>query len=717
MHKISQIPPSTMHKISLLDILATLARDAHIAEKDPMRFSILLLLTAFCAHAAVTAPPLPDAKPGKVQGLTLTIEAGGKSDTRGARLVALHVAAGQPVSPFLPPGPFAARWEGEITSPLRAEYTFAADVRGAFKLTVNGTLVLEGGGDSTVQTMNKLIQLSKGGNKFVAEFASDNTEEASILLKWWAKDFPAEPVPPTSFQHDPSAKPLREGERVREGRMLFAQMRCSQCHDGTGMLPEKGSGMAELAQSAPMLGAYGEKFRENFLAHWINDPHAIRPGSLMPRVFADGPKDQVDQRAADLAAYFASLGKGDDTAPAAENAPLGGALFANFGCIACHTTPDFEGDDEHKRVPLGHVKAKWYPKALREFLKDPAKEFPHSRMPNFRLTDEEAERLTSYLLENAKREFPAAPKGDAAKGAQSLVSAGCISCHAGAPAMGTPKLAETLAGGWSKGCMAPDSAARGKAPDFAFTPGQRGALLAFAAAGFDSLKRDVPAEYAARAVSNLRCTACHSHDGQQSVWSQLEGDMMALQSGAPNSDEVEGAPRPTTALPALTWLGEKLHPAWMEPFIAGKPADKPRTWIIARMPGFGTWAGGLGQGLAQQHGLPPADPPVKVDPERVKIGEKLVGEGGGFNCTQCHAIGARQATAVFEAPGPNLFHTRARIRADFFARWVLAPLRVDPETKMPKFADDEGRTPLGDVLEGKAADQFDAIWQYLHTLK
>jgi hypothetical protein len=78
---------------------------------------------------------------------------------------------GQPVSPFLPAGPFTAKWEGDILSELRGEYTFAADVRGAFKLTLNGTLILEGAGDSTAQTMNKTVQLSKGPNKLVAEFA------------------------------------------------------------------------------------------------------------------------------------------------------------------------------------------------------------------------------------------------------------------------------------------------------------------------------------------------------------------------------------------------------------------------------------------------------------------------------------------------------------------------------------------------------------------
>jgi mono/diheme cytochrome c family protein len=686
----------------------------------PSRFLHLLLpilLATSPAFAAVTAPALVDAPAKNEPGLILTLSSGGKSDTRAARLVSLYAPAGKPVSPFLPPGAFTAKWEGEILSTLRAEYTFAADVKGTFKLTLNGQLILEGAGDSTAQSINKTVQLNKGGNKLIAEFSNDATSDGMVQLKWWAKDFPTEPVPPSVFQRNSSDKALREGARVREGRLLFAQLRCSVCHDATGVVPPRGEGMPELAQTAPIFGEFGSKFNENFLAHWINDPHSIRPGSLMPRIFTEGMPDKVDQRAADLAAYFASLGQKDDTAPAAENAPLGGALFANFGCISCHTTPDFEGDDEHKRIPLGHVKAKWQPKALREFLKDPTKDYPHIRMPNFRLTDEEAERITSYLIENAKREFPQAPKGDAAKGGALLVSAGCISCHAGAPMMGVTKLADTLSRDWSKGCMASEAKDRGKAPDFHLTKEQRDSLLAFAANGIDSLKQDVPIEFAERQMKNLRCTSCHSRDGQQSIWSQLEREMVVLQSAAPNSDAVEHAPVASTAIPALTWLGEKLQPAWMEQFIAGQVSYKPRPWIIGRMPGFSAWAKGLGEGLALEHGFPIIPAPVKVDPERAKIGEQLIGENGGFNCVQCHNVGSRQATAVFEAPGNDLARVKERLRREYFLRWVLHPLRIDPESKMPRFSDDEGRTPLTDILEGKAIDQFDAIWQNLHTLK
>jgi cytochrome c551/c552 len=329
-------------------------------------FAVALSLPLLAQTAAVQAPPLPPAPDTPATGLALTLSAGGKTDTRPARLVALHVPAGQPVSPFLAAGPFTATWSGNIDRPLRSDFTFSADVTGSFKLSVNDVVVLETAGDATAEKLSKKIRLKKGANKIVAEFASDGKQDATVRLLWTGKDFPTEPVPPATLSHAVSPEELA-ANRLREGRFLFAEFRCVACHaDPT--LPPRGTGMPELSQDAPVFEDLGAKYNEAWLAHWINDPHAIRPRSIMPRVF-HAPAGKVDQRAADLAAYFVSLGQAEDTAVAADKAPIGGALFANLGCIACHSTPGAEGEDAHSRVPLAHLKAKWKPVALEDYLK------------------------------------------------------------------------------------------------------------------------------------------------------------------------------------------------------------------------------------------------------------------------------------------------------------------------------------------------------------
>jgi cytochrome c2 len=678
-----------------------------------LALSACLVSSVAAAEAGVQASPLPELPPATKQGLTVTFGAGGKTDTHAARLIALYVPAGEAPTPFLAPGPFTAKWEGDIVSELRAEYTFSVDTTGIVTATLNGAPLL----DSRQSEAPHPVALQKGANKLVVEFQSPAQGDAMVRLMWASKDFPREPVSPMALQHNTSAPDLRTGERLREGRLLFAQNRCSACHDAAAVLPPKGQGMPELAQDAPLFNDIGGQYREAWLAAWINDPQSIRPHALMPKLFAGEP-GKIDQRAADLAAYFVSTAaQADDEKPIDEAlAAPGGALFANLGCIACHTKPDAEGPDEHDRVSLSHVRAKWHAPALRSYLQDPAKNYPWNRMPHFRLSPSEADQLTAYLLLTAHREFPDAPKGDAARGTQLLVTAGCLNCHAGVPPTTTPALAATLQSGWTKGCLAPDAAGRGKAPDFGFTPGQRDALVAFAANGFASLKQDAPEEFAERQIRNLRCTACHQRDGQPSVWSQLDEEVVALQSAAP-LEEGEGKPIFTTALPFLTWFGEKLRPDYLASFIAGHEKDKPRPWLVARMPGFATFADRLAAGLPRQNGFGPPLVEPAPDPAKVKIGETLVGENGGFNCIQCHILGSRAATAVFEAPGPNLAWGPRRLRKEYFLRWALAPTRLDPDTKMPRFADEKGQTPLTDFFHGNAREQFEAIWEFLRTVK
>ena len=491
-------------------------------------------------------------------------------------------------------------------------------------------------------------------------------------------------------------------------------MNCAACHADAALLPTKGTGMPEHGQIAPLLSELGTKFKKDFLADWIHDPHAIRPHSLMPKVFAGAG---AEQKAADLATMLTQGATPKAGAVDLKLAPQGGALFANLGCVACHQRPDAVGKDAQDRVPMGHIADKWHPAALVEYLQDPAKHYPATRMPHFRLEEEEASQLAAYLLVNSRQVKRQPLAGDATRGATLLVSAGCLNCHAGMPASTQPTLATVLKSG-EKGCLSPDEKARATAPDFALTSAQRAALKAFLATDLASLKQDTPAEFAERQIKNLNCVACHSRDATLSTWTKVDGEAKKLRDALPPKEHVEGEPVHDAPIPPLTWLGEKLRHDWMSKFIAGQIEYKPRPWLIGQMPGFAHYADGLALGLNHQHGLPQKEAAEPAgDAEKIANGEKLIGADGGFNCITCHAVGEKEATAVFEAPAINFAQSAERLRKGYFHRWTLAPTRIDPDTKMPKYADPEGVTQLTDPYDGKGPEQFEAIREYIRTVK
>jgi len=644
-------------------------------------------------------------------GLAVTFTAGGKTDVRADRLLALHVPAGQAPTPFLPAGPFVAKWAGRIQSPVRGTFTFAAESSGGFKLSLNGQPLLDGPAARTVT-------LNQGENTLVAELPSAAQGDTFVRLTWSSKDFLPEPVPPTALTHTPGDAEIAAA-RLREGRLLFAQLNCATCH-ADARLPAKGAGLPEFGHNAPLLADLGSRYNPHFLTDWIHDPGSVRPRTWMPKVLT-GP--DAAQQAADIAAMLTQ----GATPPAGKLDPTlvapGGALFANLGCIGCHQRPDAEADGQPEkldRLPLAHLSDKYQLRvdALAAYLKDPAKNYPATRMPNFRLSDDEARQLATYLLANGRMIKRKPLVGDPARGAALIVSAGCLNCHAGMPATTQPPLTKVMAAG-AKGCLAPDGAARATAPDFGLAPAQRAALLAFLATDLASLKQDTPAEFAERQVRDLNCVACHARDAHGSTWSKVDGECRKLREALPAKEHVEGEPVPDAPVPAMTWFGEKLRTEWMAKFIAGQVDYKPRTWLIGRMPGFAPHlTDGLALGLAHQHGLPAAEP-TEAEPkaERAALGEKLIGADGGFNCITCHAVGDTAATAVFEAPAINFKQTAERLRRGYFLRWTLAPTRLDPETKMPKYADPEGMTQLTDILDGKGPEQFDAIREYFRTLK
>lgn len=664
----------------------------------PIRFAALLTL-----FAAVTL--VGRAADSEVRGLTLTVTGGGKSDVSLAPNVWLNVPAGQPATPFIAPGKFTAKWEGTVTAELRADFTFHGEFTGRLKVTVGETVALEAEGKGDQPVEGKTVRLNKGANRLVAEYTAPDSGDAMVRLFWSNKETPYNPLPLTELRPVESAE-LTASQLVRAGRDLFAEARCVKCHTAPG-------GMPELSMDAPSFDGIGSRRNFEWMARWIEYPHAKRefvtndlPGNPvsvvwhedihgkltrpMPRLFW-GKESTAKAEAA--AAFLASL-KSSAAPPVTKGeVEVGKALFEKLHCGACHESPEHGRTAPHQ-ISLKHVNAKFPAGALADFLRHPERHFAWIRMPNFKLSEKEADNLAEFLKSIAAPAQPVPAPVDAAQialGRKLVTEVGCLNCHSLPGSKSTlvaKPLSELAPDRWDKGCLQDQRPAEpAGVPDFNITAEQRSALRAFAATDRASLTRHTQTDFLTRQSQHLNCRECHG---------QHEG------------------------FPGFEILYGKLKPEWAAKFIAGTETWKPRPWLESRMPGFPAYAQNLAEGLSMIHGFGPksvADPKPAEAEDLVKSGHKLVGSQGGLQCISCHPVNELGATQVFEAPGINLGRSFERLEPSFFRRWLRAPTSLQADSKMPVYFDEEGRSPLPDIQGGDGPKTIQAVWEYLRLGK
>jgi glucose/arabinose dehydrogenase/mono/diheme cytochrome c family protein len=612
-------------------------------------------------------------------GLIMTTTSGTSKDSRAVRMPALYVGDGEAASVFAEPGKFLGAFNGYIKQRSKGKVTISAEGTGRVALGVNG----QAADMVTTGELSAEVSLVKGYNMISVGYAAPATGPAVLRLFWEGDDFVREPIPPSAFVHDSRDEALLAGTTLRRGRTLYKELNCAACHDGNGTV------------AAPALDRLSRRLNTEWVTEWLRNPHSTKHDSRMPNVLAPLPLADAQKAAADIAAYIT---EGAERVPAIlvdETVAKGNALFHKFGCMNCHIFDKVKAVDQDK-LYLGGAAAKFQTGRMADFIRDPAKYNAHSKMPNFRLSESEAIQLEQFIRSRAVTSVGGVPlaAGDAVAGKEAFTEMRCVNCHAldaAVPEKVTPILGAPKGGG----CLAPDKAGRGGAPNFKLSADDRGALEAFLATRGESLSREVPAEFADHAVKALRCVACHSNDGTPSRWSQREN-------------------APAVLPPDITWTGDKLQTEWLQKLLAGSIKETSRPWLESRMPGFGSHAPGLAKGLAARHGYGPETRTVEGDKA---IGENLVGINGGFACITCHAVGGTKALAAFEAPGINLKTSAERLRHDYYYRWMMDPKRIDQQTKMPRFSVDKEKTGFAHILDGDATAQFNAIWEYLKGLE
>ena len=591
-------------------------------------------------------------------------------------------------------------------------------------MRVNGRLLLAIGNLSAIAPT--IATLRQGYNRLELEYSSPATGPSDCRLWWTDGTFAPEPVPPTVLWHDKSSEDLQAAESFRRGLFLASELRCSACHSIPGQRKPP-------LPTAPSLAGAGSRLESRWIYDWLLDPQAIRPQAHMPRLF-DAEKAADRQAAADIAGYLMTLTSREGEARVNEQraeprgsagaspsqtltsqpSPSGAALFEDLACVACHRLTPPTDDDKYYRLSLAHVAAKFHPGQLAEFLLKPQARYAATHMPDFQLSDAEASALAAHLLAARRPDAPAGAElasADARRGEALFRELKCDACHANSDNPPAPNLqarAVALAN-LTRGCLSAEAKSRGKAPQYSLSQFQIADLRA--CLGREELDRPsiTQLELLPHILAAHRCGACHTRDHEVAPLRRIvaeESDHGIAPEGIPN----------------LTWAGEKLHGQWLRKQLAGELLYRSRPWLKARMPAFPHIANLLTEGLASEHGQRPASENQVADhlPQLAPLGDRLTRKDGGLDCRSCHAVGKDQPTGderTKVAQGINFAHTRERLRDDFYLRFVLDPPRHDVTTRMPKLSADGKTTNATAILDGDARQQFEAIWQFIQTVR
>jgi mono/diheme cytochrome c family protein len=422
---------------------------------------------------------------------------------------------------------------------------------------------------------------------------------------------------------------------------------------------------------------------------------------------------------ADLVAYIRILAATRPRAtPSAGEPPeaAGARLVAELGCTGCHRIGDLPTTPV--APDLSGIGAKLRRAWLEAFLRRPHRVRPasyvplsRSRMPDFRLTAEEARRLATYLSGLRPTQAPA-PEGALAiagtDGGMLFQRLACRACHtfAGRGGQAGPDLsaaAQRLQPSWvAQYLLGPQGLdPRSPMPRPGISPGEAWSITTYlfggapsqTVGGTDGRDREEAASGTAM-FQELACGACHRRP----------------------EEEV-----PERVGPDLTSIGDKLRPGWLAAFL--KQPHPIRPWLRARMPGFGLSDTEVEQitaflAMLRDTTLPPVPhtPQIlSVAPrESILAGERLASREY-LSCSSCHLGGDREPEGPPEEWAPDLRLAGRRLRPEWIVRWLQDPQRIQPGTKMPSFFSDADSGP-NDILDGDEERQILALRAYLLTL-
>jgi cytochrome c2 len=226
---------------------------------------------------------------------------------------------------------------------------------------------------------------------------------------WDEPMLPARYTEAGCFQCHSGQRQVPGAEKLSLGLNVIEQAGCYSCHqvDYFENQPKRGPSLLHVA----------DKITPEFAFLWIKDPAAFRADAWMPSYFGQTNNStaedvaRADQEINAMVSFlFASSTPYTTPTSAAAGDPVRGeVLVASVGCLACHqTAAEVQGATVRTASTQQDLKRQFGPNFagigskvtadwLVSWLKDPRSYHPATRMPNLRLTDQEAVDIAAYL--------------------------------------------------------------------------------------------------------------------------------------------------------------------------------------------------------------------------------------------------------------------------------------------------------------------------------
>ena len=238
--------------------------------------------------------------------------------------------------------------------------------------------------------------------------------EWHLLHHWDNPMLPMQYVEASCYKCHSGSMPVKEAPSLSLGLAIVEKGGCFGCHqiDRWEDTPKPGPGLRKIAN----------KTTQEFVYKWINTPRNFRYDTWMPHFFNQintNDEASLKRSSQEIHAIVHYLFENSDSyemkkVPVKGDPDTGEMLVKSLGCMGCHrleedsngnSKPTFDEMRIQQGPNLIYLGSKTNQQWIYNWIRNPQSYHPDTKMPDLRITKQEAADISSFLISNENDEF------------------------------------------------------------------------------------------------------------------------------------------------------------------------------------------------------------------------------------------------------------------------------------------------------------------------